>query len=369
MKVFDKESFCVAPWTSIYSNGTSNGPCCVNYKLSYSKNINEYLNSEELNTLKNNFLNGIKSESCKKCWDAEKLGLTSIRLSNNKSDLQFARDYCYFTIRLSNKCNFTCRMCHPKYSSAWELDKKASSLKDKSPDIDFFILENFYKTVDYVIDKARKNIITVTLIGGEPLISDELLYFFEKCEKEKVINNIKLIINTNLSVTSYKNIEIKNFFDKFKKVSLYVSLDGINKVGEYIRRGFKQKIFDKNVNHYYDYIKSFSVTIQIYNIYDIPNIYKYSAVKNIPISLGFISKPEYLSLKLLDKEERENIINSYINNNFTDSTIINMLKYEEYDGNLNNFITYTDNLDKLWKTNFIKEIPDLKNWYERVKNE
>jgi len=30
---------------------------------------------------------------------------------------------------------------------------------------------------------------------------------------------------------------------------------------------------------------------------------------------------------------------------------------------------YTSGLDKLWKTDFIKSIPELDSWYDRVQNE
>lgn len=120
------ESFCFIPWTGIYVNSNSIGPCCVNYKLYKESNIDSYLESDELNNLKKSFMRGEKHPSCKTCWREEELGITSVRQRN---PIDF-KDYYYFTIRLSNKCNFTCRMCHPKFSSAWTLDKEASSLKD-----------------------------------------------------------------------------------------------------------------------------------------------------------------------------------------------------------------------------------------------
>ena len=359
------ESFCFIPWTGIYINSNTSGPCCVNYKLFKESDAEKYLISDELNDLKKSFIKGEKHPSCKTCWKREELGITSVRQRNSVD----YKDYYYFTIRLSNKCNFTCRMCHPKFSSAWTLDTEASSLKDPT-NPEPFSFDSLKKNIDFILNIAKDKKVTIVIIGGEPLISDEFLYFLEECNKYRVHNNIKLSVNTNLSVSKYKNISYKEEFDKFYMVEIHASIDGIGKVGEYIRRGFKQSIFDKNLKYLKKYINTLNVTLQLYNIYDIPNIYKYSENNNIRISLNYLDFPLYLSICILDKEERDKILIQYDKLNFINEEVINSIIREKYiDYQIPRFISYTNSLDTLWKTNFIKSIPEFKSWYERIKNE
>ena len=359
------DNFCFLPWTGVFIDNDSIGPCCVNYKL-YNKNlINEYFNSLELKSLKDSFIKGGKHPSCNACWKEESLGIKSTR---QRTKIKF-KYYYYFTIRLSNKCNFKCRMCDEESSSAWAKDKEALNLKVFNKTCSSFDLKKFKQNIEYILNIAKYYKITLVVIGGEPLISDEFVYFLEMCNKYNLYKNINLSINTNLSVYKYKNIDYKEEFKKFHKVRLHASIDGLENVGEYIRKGYKQATFDYNLSRLRDFIDSLNITIQIYNIYDIPNIHKYAETHNIKIFLNYLHMPSYLSLSILDTEERINIIKYYRNINFLNKEIINALNKEKVSINqISNFIKYTDGLDKLWKTDFKNSIPELKNWYERIKN-
>jgi MoaA/NifB/PqqE/SkfB family radical SAM enzyme len=356
------DNFCFIPWTGVYVSRDTSGPCCVNYKLHNNSDINSYLESKELEDLKKSFIKGEKHSSCNACWKEEELGLSSVRKRN---PIEY-KHYYYFTIRVSNKCNFTCRMCHPKHSSAWELDKEATKLKDPYTE-EPFTLDTFEKNVNFILNIAKNNKVTIVIRGGEPLISDEFLHFLDRCSILNVYNNITMFINSNLSVSTYKKIDYKKEFDKFHRVVINASIDGINKVGEYIRRGFKQSIFDKNLEYFKKFIETLNITVQVYNVYDIPNIYNYAKDNNIIVLLNYLHRPNYLSVSILDKKERENILNYYSSLNFTNEEIINILKKESFKENeLKRFIEYTKGLDKLWKTDFIKSIPELKDWYNRL---
>jgi sulfatase maturation enzyme AslB (radical SAM superfamily) len=360
------DNFCFHPWTGVYIDNNTIGPCCVNYKLYRGNNIEEYLASNTLRKLKDSFLNNEKHPFCNTCWKEESLGIKSIRQRNKVIK---SKDYYYFTIRLSKKCNFTCRMCHPKFSSAWALDKEAIELIDKYEE-ELFDIDSYKKNIEYFLEKAKNNKITIVFIGGEPLISEEFLYFLNRCDELDIHKNIELSINTNLSVYKYKNIDYSIEFNKFYWVNIHASMDGLGKVGEYIRRGYKQKIFDYNLNKLKKYINSINVTVQAYNIYDMPHIYKYAENKGIRIIINYVHYPFYLSIAILDKIERLNILKYYSDNNFNNEDIINAINKEPFSTeNIEIFIKYTKSLDLLWKTNMLESIPELKSWFERIDNE
>ena len=361
------DSFCYYPWTGIYVNSGTTGPCCVNTNV-YNKNnsIESYLKSKELKDLKESFIKGNKPASCKTCWKEEELGIESVR----KRNTVISKDYYYFTIRLSNKCNFTCRMCNQISSSAWALDEKAVALINYPVSYSPFNIENFKQNIEFILNKAKNTKIILVVLGGEPLISDEFIYLLNKCNEYNIYKNITLSINTNLSVITYKNVDYKKEFSKFYKVKIHASIDGLEKVGEYIRRGFKQNIFNKNLNILKEFVYSLNIAIQTYNIYDIPNIYKYAEKNNIKIYLGYVHGPKCLSIQILDDEERSKIKSYYDSINFNNKGILGALLKEDFNKEkVKEFIEYTKGLDSLWKTNFTKSIPELANWYERIQDE
>lgn len=361
------DNFCFIPWTGVYVNSGTSGPCCVNYKLHNNSDINSYLESKELEELKKSFIKGNKPASCKICWKREELGMESVR----KRNTVISKDYYYFTIRLSNKCNFTCRMCNQTHSSAWALDKKAVALNNYTSSYEPFNIENFKQNIEFILNKAKNTKIILVVLGGEPLISDEFIYLLNKCNEYNIYKNITLSINTNLSVTTYEDIDYKKEFSKFYKVKIHASIDGLEKVGEYIRRGFKQNIFNKNLNILKEFVYSLNIAIQTYNIYDIPNICKYAEKNNIKkIYLGYVHDPTWLSIQILDDEERSKIKSYYDSINFNNKEILGVLLKEDFNKEkVEEFIKYTKGLDSLWKTNFTKSIPELANWYERIQDE
>ena len=93
-------------------------------------------------------------------------------------------------------------------------------------------------------------------------------------------------------------------------------------------------------------------------------------LKLVIISINYLIEPKCLSIALLDYNERFKILEHYKNTSFhnkeLEDAIINEIVNLEF---IDNFIIHTSGLDKLWKTNFTKSIPELSSWYERVQHE
>ena len=77
-----KETFCVAPWYSLYIDSDKTiTPCCKiknNRKYTY-KQLEEYFDSSDLKSLREDLLNGVKNSDCSSCWKEEKAGGDSLR--------------------------------------------------------------------------------------------------------------------------------------------------------------------------------------------------------------------------------------------------------------------------------------------------
>ena len=354
------KNFCPLPWTEVYIGHDTTGPCCINTELYNSTDVSDYLKSEELKTLKKEFLKGNKPESCRYCWDTEKAGMTSVRQSQTTKGSKLQR----VSLAITNKCNFKCRMCNPVDSSAWGSDITATKIlygnrydrkKEK-----FIKHKDDYASIDWIIDQCKKEKLLVNLLGGEPFISPGFLYFLEQVNKYNLYDNISLVITTNLSVVKYKRIDFIQELSKFKDLDIYASIDGCFKVGEYIRQGFDFKKFHNNLVAMKDLINFFSVTLQVYNIYHMPILYKYADTLGIKINLNYLVGPVFLKVEILNEEERNKVLDYYKSVNFNNKDIINVLKTgDDYTNYREKYVSYTNSLDKLWNKNIKDYIPEL----------
>jgi len=356
-----KKNFCPAPWTEVYINWDSYGPCCVNNQIYKGLDPEAYLKSKELKELKKQFLTGSKSSSCNACWSAEDAGMESVRQTQTTIGSKLQR----ISLKITNKCNFKCRMCNPVDSSAWGVDKKALHIfknfyKDIARYENITKFEDDYTNIDWIIEQCRYKKLLINFLGGEPFISLGFLYFLKKVEEYNLYDNISLVITTNLSVTKYRGIDFTKELKKFKKLDIYASIDGCYRVGEYIREGFNFTKFHNNLLAMQPLITHFSLTAQIYNIYNMPTIFNYANSLGVKVTLNYLYDPLFLKIEILTKEEREKVLEYYDSVNFTNKNIINILKTgDDYSSQRDKYKDYTDSLDKLWNKNIKDYIPEL----------
>ena len=156
--------------------------------------------------------NGIVHKGCENCFNGtinHRNGMNVMFFHNDYDklkDLNINADYksdeiVYLDLRLSNLCNFKCRMCNASYSSSWEEDmRKADPHFQEIPKCgDHWI--------NPIVDKLNK-VKFLYLAGGEPLIMKETFQLLEHIGNRK--NEITLFLNTNLSNLEYKQIDIIN---------------------------------------------------------------------------------------------------------------------------------------------------------------
>lgn len=256
-----KESkiFCVAPWMSVYVHPNGDvAPCCIWDLTKPLGNVNknslcEIYTSKTTKEVKRKMLNDETVSQCSTCTNTENINQESgrIRFNNDHGKLvEYVDNYLnddpkfhFWDIRISNLCNFKCRMCTHDLSSSWYNDSiHLTYIKkgEKKPiitldDTEKFLTElsNHYEYVDEVY-----------FAGGEPLISD---YHYELLDTLIQKNKTpRLKYSTNLSRLSFKDKHVFDYWKHFKEVTLFVSLDGFGEIGKYIRNGFKEETFIVN---------------------------------------------------------------------------------------------------------------------------
>ena len=252
--LIDSKTFCMMPWLHLlaFPDGRAY-PCCFALDQYPVGDLNKdsmetVFNSKDMKKMRLNMLDDKPSRQCTKCYDQEKSGFFSLRLSSNKhfghnigmvdNTNGYGSADCiikYWDIRFSNLCNMACRSCGTWFSSNWYEDHK--KLTGKPPD--HAKIMRVGRTADDIWEQMLKQFDHVEqfyFAGGEPLIMEEHYRILKELDKRKMYH-VRLIYNTNFSKLKFKDLDVLELWNKFDSVSVGASLDAEGKRGEFMRKG------------------------------------------------------------------------------------------------------------------------------------
>lgn len=269
-------NLCVVPWTHTYASpqGERRLCCASREEASFQKqyidtgtndgefaplSLDEHWNSDYMKDIRKRMLAGEKLSQCQVCHD-QRLNLHTYQKYFNETlfphVLEIIEEHTEedgythlqpvsYDYRISNLCNFKCRMCGDQLSSSWEAeDKKFNRNQNqpwKEPETRKKI-QNFQEEVlEEELQKAvdNKTIEEIYWVGGEPLMWDKHWEIMQQLVDNKHSKNVTIRYNTNLSRTKYKEYDLYDLLPHFKNVNLCASIDGTGSIGEYIRTGLK----------------------------------------------------------------------------------------------------------------------------------
>lgn len=270
--------FCTAPWTHTYLSpqGERRLCCASREKASYIKqyidlenpdgeaifnplSLEEHWNSDYMKDIRKRIMSGESIEQCQVCND-QILNIYTYKsyftntLFPHKIDEIFEStdDDGYTTLkpisydyRITNLCNFKCRMCGDLLSSQWESERKMMGNidYDKEP---FYKKENQEKFRQFQKDVTEVElwetvksgtIEEIYWVGGEPLMWDIHWDIMKYLVDNNQAQNVIIRYNTNLSRTSYKGTNLYDLLPNFKNVNLCASIDGTGRIVEFVRTG------------------------------------------------------------------------------------------------------------------------------------
>ena len=248
------DNFCMLPWMHLHAFPDGRAyPCCFaldKYSVGdLNKNsMEEVFNGKDMREMRLNMLSNKPSRQCGKCYDQEKSGFFSLRLSSNKhfghnigmidnTQADGTADFIikYWDIRFSNLCNFACRSCGTWFSSNWYEDHK--KLTGKPPD--HAKIMRVGRTADDIWNQMLTQFDHVEqfyFAGGEPLIMEEHYKILKELDRRKMYH-VRLIYNTNFSKLTFKDMDVLELWNKFDSVSVGASLDAMGPRAEYMRKG------------------------------------------------------------------------------------------------------------------------------------
>lgn len=324
-------SFCYYPFTALAVKRWVQGkfspfPCCnsghllnAEWESNFPKDItlDEAFHSKPMNDLRQDMLANRKPDICGVCWRREKHYGSSPRLHSahilkgNTIDIHNPQ-LQVLDIGTGNTCNLRCRMCTPFSSSELMKDRDQFVERNvkywrrfpytdeilKSESINKFDKNNEDWTS---IFDTIQNYTYIKASGGETLLSNQFIDFLQKCIDEDHAQNIILQITTNATQLTKPNIER---LKKFKALEFIFSIDGIDKIYEYIRYPQSFDKLERSIDKFFDNgliqgTLDINYTLTVYNVHDIENtidwVYKlskrYDTFINFTISNVFQTTP------------------------------------------------------------------------------
>jgi molybdenum cofactor biosynthesis enzyme MoaA len=252
------------------------------------------VNPPQFNTLENLesslWLRDIKSTieknkwptECVRCQTAESIGNKSIRqhaLDDHPRNNIIRSDYILLSGVLDNICNSACQTCSENLST------KIGSLKSKN----YIKINNSTRIAQLPLDRITR----IDINGGEPSASPNYLKLLDQLPP-----NVKYLrLNTNGS--RVMTVLHKLIADDIK-VTVTVSLDGIDRVHDYVRWPVKWKDVEQTIATYNTmslHELNTWTTVSTLNIGDLKNIQSYTKEHNIKHSWALLEQPEVLNIR------------------------------------------------------------------------
>ncbi|MBI1394046.1 MAG: twitch domain-containing radical SAM protein [Alphaproteobacteria bacterium] len=339
------ESYCPLPWSHLYIDPVgAPTTCCmgdpmpsqdelgVTIKAGQRRAIDRHLRSPRMRGVREDMLAGRRPAVCAACWKAEDRRGQSYREQALRMSIpgitglsaDAPAEISFIDLRLGNFCNLKCRMCVP-YSSKTMIPEYRE-LQDANDDFweDLANLRWFESDVFWEDLAAHSRALTrLHLAGGEPLLIKKSWDYLRRLIDSGRAEHIDLAYNTNLTAIPKWAAEI---WSAFRSVHLFISVDGIRRINEFIRHPIDSDTFERNLRRVEEDPASLSVssasihtTAQIYNVFSLPDFFRelraFRFISRYP-QIGLVTHPEAFDIRVLPaslKAEAAASLEAYLN--------------------------------------------------------
>jgi MoaA/NifB/PqqE/SkfB family radical SAM enzyme len=247
--------------------------------------------------LRQQFLDGEKPQTCRKCWNEERSGRTSKRMHTldrlkhvmpSTDWTADAKPLMFLDLKLGNICNLKCRICGSWSSSQFateELNDMDIAI-DKKKTFPYQMLragawpkenETFWHEIDSVSDQIRY----IEFTGGEPFMIRKHFRMLERIVERGIAGQIEIHYNTN--GTQFPE-EAENIWQHFKTVEIAFSIDDVAERFEYQRSNAVWSEVEYNIARFeamrdrHDNIQlQVCCTVNIFNVYYLEHVAKWIA--------------------------------------------------------------------------------------------
>lgn len=377
MAGFASMIFCYAPWSNleILPQGEIL-PCCKFQSSHYSESFNikqhtidQYRQSQMLNTIKQEFTRGVWPAGCKRCKIEEDANIESKRQLDYNRWQQHYDNYdlesntlLTVSIALGNTCNLKCIICSPAASSKWAKEyQDIYNIKVEN-------IETVRKNLITNITSIAPNLIHIDMHGGEPLLSSieqhqALLDHYIQTDQAK---NITIHYTTNATIFPDK-IWLERW-SHFAEIDLQLSIDGVASRYEYLRYPANWSEVTANIDRYLELQQlvpnirlSVAHTVSAFNIFYLEEFVTWCQQSGLPRPwMGKLHRPMHLRPSVWPDLARSTIVNKLQSSTIDDVRVWANLMQSTDDSELfTQFQKFVHDHDQYRNLNFKTVFPEM----------
>jgi hypothetical protein len=281
------ETLCMAPWVHTYlSPQTERRMCCASREPAQSfeqyidttsgtgqytpATLSQHWNSEHMKSVRRRMMSGEVLSECQVCnnkllnTDVYRTYFNSMFDHKYNEAMQATDESGYTTMqpiswdyRFSNLCNFKCRMCGDMLSSSWEAEQRQHNMIDwknkqnnwMRPEIRQQISQFQDTQIEREFSEAveQHRVEEIYWVGGEPLMYEQHWRYMQRIIELGDGPRVYARYNTNLSRVQYRGVNLfSDILPRLRDWQICASIDGTERIGEYIRTGLDWDLFLQN---------------------------------------------------------------------------------------------------------------------------
>ncbi len=376
MNLANNKSYCSLLWKHVCVRPNSSlRPCCI-FEADDSEfpNFDEQLsalNHNTFKTIRQQMLDNQKIKGCEKCYEQEDNNLLSLRNLSNKNlspllgDEKTTIDFNSIEsveLFLGDLCNLKCVMCSPRLSTKWREDYKLLGWPlEERPQ------QNQYTEFLSKLPRLKE----VKFVGGEPMLHKDHFDLIENLARQAD----KTTLEYSTNATCFVEDKIFEKWLNFKKVKIFLSIDGTDLTNEYIRYPSKWCEIEKITIEYLSrtlgqdkFEINILCTVSLFNIFKLNDLYNwFEGLKNkFPHSqlkdLIFVplSSPIYMSINEMPMAFKIKAIQSLPKKHWAYESLKSWLSFDSQTMYPNiKFTSYIESIDRARRINVLDYIPEL----------
>lgn len=298
-----KEPLCQAPFKNIRISMIGMDqlvyrPCCnyVDYNISH-KNVNDYVTSPELLTLRQQMFMDKLPSACSTCDREEEQSQVSLRQHMNANKIPYGNNIAQLEVFPSNVCNLRCFMCNPVSSSSIAAEYKAVGWLNNYNDID---------TVDQTLADiaALPELHTVSFIGGEFFLAKRATEILSLVRERKLA--VSLVTNSTIILPQHLD-----HLAHIQNLELQISIDATQQAYEFMRYPATWTEVDANIRLLKTSLPqariNFNYVVQPLNIVHLVKTLEYANALRTPLRTTNLLGPLWLNWHILTDQEKQQI--------------------------------------------------------------
>lgn len=265
--------FCVLPWISLEASpiGTVR-PCCLTehevvddqgVKITLGDTaLADIRNTAHMRQLRQQFLNGEKPDTCRRCWREEDAGRTSKRmhtLERLKHMVPYdtwdheAKPLMFLDLKLGNICNLKCRICGSWSSSSYAAEEIAHQ-PDKKNNFHYAMIKlgrwpREQPSFWLELQQHFEHLCYLEFTGGEPFMIEEHFALLRQLVQTGHAKHIDIHYNTNATLFP---LGAEQIWSHFRHVEIAFSIDDVADRFEYQRAGASWLEVQANIDLFFD---------------------------------------------------------------------------------------------------------------------